>query len=235
VGWLTNFIHQPNAVHINMLRGWSTSSFSNAVGRDVIATINTRLQKRGSKPAKRGFLLDAVERVDKRRRLTVKGGGDVTCNSNVRNSSRVTTALFRGLKQAIQQHAAELDLSVPHVVSDTVTQMVGGVRINGRPWKKGDMCFYYLPTDRAIDCLPRVGQVHFFVVEQIGRSQVLFVCVDQRVIIERKGSLIVFNVVHPPVLKYFNIDHLTHLVASLPFFHAGRPDIRVGVPIAPTN
>jgi hypothetical protein len=217
-----------------MLRGWSTSSFSNAVGRDVIDTINQRLQKRGSKPAKRGFLLDAVERVDKRRRLTVKGGGAITCDSNTRNSCMVTTANIRGLKQAIQSHAAEMELTVPHVVSDRVTQMVGGVRINGRPWKKGDMCFYYLPDDRAIACLPRVGQVHFFVVEKIGRSQVLFVCVDQRVIIERKGSLIVFNVVHPAVLKIFHIDHLTHLVASLPFFHEGRPDIRVGVPIAPT-
>ena len=234
MGWLTNFIHNRNAVHINMLRGWSTSSFSNAVSRDVIQNIAERLKKRGTKPPMRGFLLDAVARFDMRRRLTVKGGGEIKFTSTVRNSCKVTTTAIRGLRTAIQGHATELDLRVPHVVSEKVTQLVAGVRINGRPWKKGDMCFYYLPDDRAIACLPRVGQVHFFIVEKIGRREELFVCVDQRDVIERRGSIIVYNVDRPVARKFFHIEHLTHLVASLPFFHAGRPDIRCGVPIATT-
>jgi hypothetical protein len=231
---MTNFIHNRNAVHINMLRGWSTSSFSNAVSRDVIRNITERLRLRGEKPAVRGFLLDATARFDKRRKLTVRGGGVIGYVANTRNSCMINTADVHGLGAVIHAHAHQLELRVPHIVPGTLKQLTAGVRMNGRPWKAGDMCYYFLPTDRRLDALPRVGQVLFFVVDTLGRNDHLFVCLDQRPVVDRSGSMIVYNVTRPISRQIIHVEHLTHLVAALPYWHAARPDIRCGVPIATT-
>jgi hypothetical protein len=234
VGWLTNFIHNRNAVHINMLRGWSTSTFSNAVSRDLVRVIAARLQGRGEKPAVRGFLLDAVERFDKRRRLTVKGGGGIAYKANSRNSRMINTADVVGLKAVIEAHVTMLQRVAPHQVPLTLKKFTAGVRINGRPWKQGDLCYYFLTTDIRLDALPRIGQVLFFVLDKIGRSDHLFVCLDQRPVVDRRGSIIVYDVSQPINRKIMHVEHLTHLVSSLPYWHAGRPDIRCGVPICTT-
>ena len=234
VGWLTNFIHNRNAVHINMLRGWSTSTFSNAVSRDVVHAIADRLQGRGEKPAVRGFLLDAVQRFDKRRKLTVKGGGDIAYKSNTRNSRMLKTADVVGLRATIMAHAAVVYELAPHQVPLHLKKLTAGVRMNGRPWKQGDLCYYFLTTDTQINALPRIGQVEYFVVDTIGRNEHLFVVLDQRPVVDRRGSIIVYDVTLPASRKILHVEHLTHLVASLPYWHAGRPDIRCGVPICTT-
>jgi hypothetical protein len=234
VGWLTNFIHNRNAVHVNMLRGWSTSTFSNAVSRDVVRAIADRLRGRGEKPAVRGFLLDAEERFDKRRRLTVKGSGDIAYKSNTRNSRMIRTTDVVGLRPAIMAHAAVVHQLAPHQVPGTLKKLTAGVRINGRPWKTGDLCFYFLTTDNQINALPRIGQVEFFVVDKIGRHDHLFVILDQRPVVDRRGSIIIYDITQPVSRKILHVEHLTHLVASLPYWHAGRPDIRCGVPICTT-
>ena len=219
-----------------MLRGWSTSSFSNAVSVDVVRTIDKRLALRGEKQAARGFLLDATMSCDKRRKLTVRGSGDVQHVPNARNSGTIATSDVLGLRRMIQDHADQLNLRLPHVVPDTLTQLTAGVRINGRPWKSGDLCYYYLTTDRRVDAKPRVGQIISFVVDTLGTRNHLFVCLDQRPVVDRKdmGCLIVYDVTRPIAMRILHVEHLTHLVGSLPFWHAGRPDIRVAVPIAST-
>jgi hypothetical protein len=231
---MTNFIHNRNAVHINMLRGWSTSSFSNAVSRDIVRTIADRLRRRGEKPAVRGFLLDATMRFNKRRKLTVRGGGDIGYVANTRNSCMIDTVDVLGLRAAIEEHANQLALRVPHVVPATLKKLTAGVRMNGRPWKAGNICYYFLTTDRRMDALPRVGQVMYFVVVTIGRREHLFVCLDQRAVADRSGCMIAYDVTRPISQHILHVEHLTHLVAALPYWHAHRPDIRCGVPIATT-
>ena len=93
---------------------------------------------------------------------------------------------------------------------------------------------YYLPTDRRVDDFPRVGKVLYFILEPIGGTDHLFVVVDNRRIIDREKSVVVFDISRSLRQSIFHVDHLTHLVGSLPYFHAGRPDIRCGVTIAPT-
>jgi hypothetical protein len=234
VGWITNFIHNPNTVHVNMLRGWSGSTIANAVSRTVVGEIDKRLANRGLKRAKRGFLLDAESRFDKRRKLTMKGGGKINYVLHNKNSGKVDAANIPGLVRAITGHATQLDLAVPHQVSTTALVLNSGVRINGRPWREGNHCFFFLPTDRRIDSQCRVGIVRFFVLETIGRAKHLFVVLDEREEADRYKSLVVFDVTRPLKNTIVHVDHVTHLVGSLPFWHAGRPDIRTGVPIAST-
>jgi hypothetical protein len=234
VGWLTNFIHNRNAVHINMLRGWSTSTFSNAVSRDLVKAIGERLKGRGAKPAVRGFLLDAAVQSGKRRRLTMKGSGDIAYTSNTRNTTVITTNEIRHLRATIEDHVRALNLIVPHQVPDQLKKLTAGVRINGRPWKTGDMCYFYILTDRTIAARVRTGKVLFFVVDNIAGRDHLFVCLDERIEVDKVGSIVVFDVHQPPRQRIFHIEHVTHLVATLPFWYTGRPDIRCGVPICTT-
>jgi hypothetical protein len=100
--------------------------------------------------------------------------------------------------------------------------------------KHGDFCYYFLTTDNQINALPRIGQVEFFVVDTIGRNEHLFVVLDQRPVVDRRGCIIVFDVTLPVSRKILHVEHFTHLVASLPYWHAGRTDIRCGVPICTT-
>jgi hypothetical protein len=242
VGWITNFIHQRNHVHITMLRGWSASTFANAVDRELVHTIADRHQARGSKSARRGFLLDAEERLAKKRKVTMKGSGDIGYTAHNKNSSWIDPAatddngrqLFRGLNTEIMKHAEELDLRVPHQLSTRALQLTSGVHINGRPWKKGVYCFYFLRTDRRIDAPLRVAKVASFVVTRIGVHEHLFLCLDQRRVVDNTKSIISFDVTAPPKYTYVHVDHITHLAGSLPYFFAGRADVRCGVPIAPT-
>jgi hypothetical protein len=234
VGWLTNFIHDRHAVHINMLRGWSASSFSHAVSFDIKEAISAKQEARGTKPAKRGFLLSAVDKVNKRRKVTMKGKGDIGYTAHNKNSSMIVAAHTHDLNTCIATHAHQLGLPAPHQLPTRVLKLTSGVRINGRPWKKGSMCFYYLPTDRRLDDTPRVGEVQYFVATTIHGTQHLFVCLDQRPIVDTVLSIIVYDITQPVSLKFFHVDHLTHLAGSVPFWHAGRPDLRCGVPIAPT-
>jgi hypothetical protein len=219
-----------------MLRGWTTSSFSNAVGVPVVRAIEKRLAARGEKPAMRGFLLDAGARCDKRRKLTVRGAGEVHHVPTDRNSITVATADVFGLRTVIQDHANQINLRVRHVVPDNLLELTSGVRINGRPWKSGDLCYYFLTTDRRIDAKPRVGQVISFIVDMIGTRNHIFVCLDQRHIVDNTdmGCMIVYDVTRPISMRIIHVDHLTHLAGSLPYWHAGRTDIRVAVPIGPT-
>jgi hypothetical protein len=213
-----------------MLRGWSNSSFCNAVSRELLARIARRSAARGCKPAERGFALDAEAQVTKRRKLTVKGSGDITFQAHNKNSSKIVSSSIAALNRVITEHANQL--GVPHQLANRVLKMTAGVRINGRPWKAGVLCYYFLTSDLRVDALPRIGQVQYFVVVPIGGTDHLFVCVDQRAVVDRVLSIIVYDVHGPPTLRIFHVDHLTHLVASLPYWHAGRPDIRCGVPIA---
>jgi hypothetical protein len=217
-----------------MLRGWSTSTFSNAVSRDLVSAIAARLQGRGAKPAVRGFLLDAVGRFDKRRRLTVKGGGDIGYTSNTRNTTLIDIDDVADLRGTIEQHVLQLALRVPHQLPDTLRMLTSGIRMNGRPWKKGNMCFFFLTTDRTIAAQARVGKVLFFVVHVISRRDHIFVCLDERIVCDRTGSIIVYDVLQPPNQRVLHIEHVTHLVASLPYWFPNRPDIRCGVPICTT-
>ena len=179
-------------------------------------------------------MLDAVHRLDNKRRLTVKGSGQIVLTPHNKNSRRVKPEKVTGLKTVIENHAAQLNLPFPHRLSNTLLKFTSGVKINGRPWKKGVHCLYYLPTDRRVDDLPRIGKVLFFILEPIGRSEHLFVVVDDRRVVDRRKSIVVFDVSRPARQTIFHVDHLTHLVGSLPYFHAGRLDIRCGVTIAPT-
>jgi hypothetical protein len=166
VGWITNFIHNRNTVNITMLRGWSASTFSNAVDRELVHTIEARLKARGAKRATRGFLLDEDTRVAQKRKVTMRGSGDIGYTAHNKNSKWIKPALkikdpitgadtaqlvYRGLNTAIMAHADELDLPVPHQLSNRVLQLTGGVNINGRPWKTGVHCFFYRRDDRAIN------------------------------------------------------------------------------------
>ena len=240
VGWISNFIHNRNAVNVNMLRGWSTSTFSHAVSTDVVRAVGTRLSDRGLQMPKRGFLLDSSARMDKRRKVTVKGGGEIALIPHSRNSRRLHSddnlltdcPPLYSLPAAVASHARQL--AVPHVLSNRLLCMWSGVYINGRPWPKGSLCFYFLPTDRTITALPRVGVVLFFVVEVIGREQHVFACVDQRVVVDRQLSIVTYDVRGPAAKRYVHVDHLTHLAGSVPYWHAGRPDIRMAVPIGTT-
>jgi hypothetical protein len=240
VGWLTNFCHQRSTVNVNILRGWSASSFSNAVSTELVDAVDQRLKDRGRKKPTRGFLLDATTVVEKRQKLTVKGDGEISYTKIGRHSSRpVATKILPEpdedlLNEVIAAHALQLDLTTPHVLHKRVRKLTGGVRINGRPWKTGNHCFFYIPTDRRIHAKKRVGIVKFFVFTKIGRHEHGFVCLDERKVEDRYGSIEVFDVFRPPRNQIIHVDHLTHLVGSLPYFHAGRPDIRCGVPIATT-
>ena len=146
-----------------MLRGWSGSSFSHAVNRDVINEITRRLAARGIKPQQRGFMLDAVHRLDNKRRLTVKGSGQIVLTPHNKNSRRVKPEKVTGLKTVIEGHAAQLNLPFPHRLSNTLLKFTSGVKINGRPWKKGVHCLYYLPTDRRVDDFPLIGKILFLI------------------------------------------------------------------------
>jgi hypothetical protein len=218
-----------------MLRGWSASTFSHSVSPHIKQAVAKRQRARGERaPAARGFLLSAVDQVNKRRKVTVKGSGDIGYTAHNKNSANIVSGGPRGLNACIAEHAAQLDLPAPHLLYDRVLKLTSGVRINGRPWSTGVMCFYYLPTDRRMDDTPRVGQVQYFFMTPIRDVEHLFVCLDQRPIVDTKGSLIMYDVTHPVQLKYLHVHHLTHLVGSLPYWHAGRDDIRCGVPIATT-
>ena len=235
VGWLTNFIHNRSSVHINMLRGWSASTFSHAVSPHVKEAVAAGKRARGGPaPAARGFLLSAVDQVNKRRKVTVKGSGNIGYTAHNKNSTKLVSADIRGLNACITDHAGQLNLSAPHLLHTRVLKLISGVQINGRPWSTGVMCFYYLPTDRRMDDTRRVGQVQYFFMTPIDDVEHLFVCLDQRPVVDTKGSLIVYDVSRPVQLKYLHVDHLTHLAGSLPYWHAGRDDIRCGVPIATT-
>jgi hypothetical protein len=233
VGWLTNFIHNRHTVHINMLRGWCASTFNNAVCPEVKAAVKARVLPTQS-GAKRGFLLSAVALVHKRRKVTMRGSGDVGYTAHNKNSRWFDSAQVPGLIRCISAHATGLDLEMPDPPRARMLQLTSGVQINGRPWAAESMCFYYLPTDRRIDDNLRIGQVQYFVVVHIEQSEQLFVCLDQRHIVDVCKSIIIYDITRPKSLKYLHVAHLTHLVASLPYWHAGRPDIRMGVSIAPT-
>jgi hypothetical protein len=249
VGWITNFIHNRNTVNMTMLRGWSASTFSNAVDRELVRTIEGRLQARGCKRATRGFLLDENARVAQKRKVTMKGSGDVGYTAHNKNSRWINPALkikhpitgadtaqqvYRGLNTAIMDHAGELGLRVPHQLSNRVRQLTGGVHINGRPWKRGAHCFFYRRDDRAINAPIRVAIVDSFVIVQIGIREHMFLRLDQRRIEDIHKSLRAFDVLRPPHFIYSHVDHVTDLVGSVPFWSPGRPDLRVGVIIAPT-
>ncbi len=76
----------------------------------------------------------------------------------------IKTTDVPGLEPAIMAHAAVVHQLAPHQVPGTLKQLTAGVRMNGQPWKKGDLCYYFLTTDNQINALPRIGQVEFFVV-----------------------------------------------------------------------
>ena len=179
-------------------------------------------------------MLDADARYSKRQKLTVKGAGKIAYTLHNKNSEKVEASLITGLKEAIKWHTDRLALSVPHLLGEQVLVLRAGVRINGRPWKAGDHCFFYLPTDYQIRAKNRVGIVRFFVLEKIGTKQQLFVVLNERDEIDRFRSMVVFDITKPLKNTIVHIDLVANLVGSLPFWHAGRPDIRTGVPICST-
>ena len=249
MGWITNFIHNRNTVNITMLRGWSVSTISNAVDRTLVHAIEARLKTRGAKRATRGFLLDEDARVAKKRKVTMKGSGDIGYTAHNKNSRWINPSLkvkdpitgedtaqlvYRGLNAAIMHHANELDLRVPHQLSTRVLQLTGGVHINGRPWKAGSHCFFFRRDDRAITAPVRVAKVDSFVLVQIGIHEHMFLRLEQRLIVDNHKSLRAFDVDLCPRFMYSHVNHITHLVGSVPYWSPGRPDLRVAVIIAPT-
>ena len=222
MGWITGFIHNRKDPDMNMVRGYLCSTVGRSVKPDRLERIKARIQERGCKEPKNGFLTLSSD-VLYGEGTTRAGSGSISYKLHSRNHRKPFFAKrkMRKLRKVVKAYVEQAQVTDYHRPR-RVLEITGGVSFNGKPWAKNTGCFFFLDDDaRVAQSDARVGQVQRFWVLEMDGNEELFIEILEHTVTRWHRDVAVVDMSQRTRMR---ITHYSHVVAMAAYADYWQPE-----------
>jgi ribosomal protein L35 len=166
----------------------------------------------GSAPTT-GFLSTSSDVLDQPGK-TVAGSGEIRYKKHSRSHSnpKYEHRKLRRLRQKVEAYVAQMGVQ-DFVPPRRVLSLTSGISFNGKPWKKGTGCLFYLDDDARSQRKPRVGQVKRFLALDIDDNEEFFVEIEEHKVIRWQRTVAIVDMSRPTRTRVTHAGHIVSLAA----------------------
>jgi hypothetical protein len=221
VGWITNFIHNRQEPDVNMVRGYL---FARSIAPERLESIRLNAEARGSRPPKTGFLTLSSDILDLPGKSRA-GSGELKYKLHSRSHTRplYEDATCRKVRPVVRGYVQQM-LIENFEPPERILALTCGISFNGKQWRLGSGCLFYLDTDAPSLVHPHVGTVKRFLALEIDGKEQFFVEITEHTVLRWQRSVAVVDLSLPSRTR---ITHAGHVVSLATYAEYWQPQYTV--------
>jgi hypothetical protein len=217
-----------------MVRGYLTSTVGRSINPARLEIIRRRAEARAGNPPKTGFLSRSSDILDLEGQ-TRSGSGEIkyTLHSRSHTKPYYTDVAFRKLRLVVEKYVRQVQID-NFAPPERILALTSGISFNGKSWKIGSGCLFYLDDDARGQEHPRVGKVQRFLVVEVDEVEEYFVDITEHNVLRWHRSVAVVDLSRPVRNRITHAGHVVSLAAYAEYWQPRFTQYKCVVRVADT-